>query len=146
MAYGKVVGYNEETLMRFGSFCQCEGSMLANPVVALHIVILWALAALSYCVCWGVLGETGLRATDIKSVTSFVDVFNGLVAFVLSLYVSLTLTRWWSTLYTHYGGLWGASDDLAKRQPRLQRFGRQLRLIVRLERRLRMRALLPRVG
>jgi hypothetical protein len=73
----------------------------------------WALAALSYCVCWGVLGETGLRATDIKSVTSFVDVFNGLVAFVLGLFVSLTLTRWWSTLFTHYGGLWGASDDLA---------------------------------
>jgi hypothetical protein len=48
MAYGKVVGYDEETLMRFGSFCQCEGSMLANPVVALHIVILWALACGSF--------------------------------------------------------------------------------------------------
>ena len=29
------------------------------------------------------------------------------------LFVSISLGRWWSVLFNHYGGLWGASDDLA---------------------------------
>ena len=100
----QVIDYDESKMLRCGAFCQTRGSVAVNSSVLGHVAVTWLIAAGTFGLVNACLSETGLRVLDTKSVSDFVDIFNGLVGFLLGLFVSISLGRWWSCLFNHYGG------------------------------------------
>lgn len=91
-------------MLRCGAFCQYRGSVAVNSSVMLHVLITWLIAGGTWALVTATLSTAGLRVLDTASLSSFVDVFNALVAFLLGLFVSISLGRWWAVLFNHYGG------------------------------------------
>ena len=105
----QVVGYSADALTTFG-WCRTNGTVCRTK-------FLWIQTLLLLCTTAGI-GYVGslTKAFDDVHITSLYHLImfmNGLSTFLLGLFVSLSLSRWWSLRYTCLGELWTVVAELA---------------------------------
>ncbi len=57
--------------------------------------------------------EMQSSSEDVGEMDGLLNSFNGFVAFLLALFVSKSVSRWWDLRLQYVGGVWGATDDLS---------------------------------
>jgi hypothetical protein len=93
----QIIGYSTDAVTTLACF-RLSGTVLASRFIWIQSILL---AILSLCIfAIGVSTEIFFHVSMSKF-TSMLSFLNGLCTFLLSLFVSLTLARWWSLRYVY---------------------------------------------
>ena len=114
----KVVKYDSRELLKGGGWAK----VLFTPAVAATIfgdaglyvsVASYAAVALAVQPVCAALGLAVPSADDVESLRGLVDFLSASLTFVLGLFISQIVDRWWRARTEALGALWGAVDTLA---------------------------------
>lgn len=119
IAYGisgvpKLLEYDLRHLVRYGGIITAftRGTILRlDDGVAKHMMALSVLAGVVACVMWSSIDD--LKNVDTTSLVKLADYMNGFCPFVLGLYVSLALSRWWALRVQALGSVFDAVANCA---------------------------------
>jgi len=119
LAYGisgkpKLLEYDLKKLVRYGGVATSltPGTILrVDDGVLRHMCLLLLLSMTVAIVMWAAVED--LKAVDTKSLENLAEYMNGFCPFVLGLYVSLALARWWALRVQALGSVFDAVANVA---------------------------------
>lgn len=119
IAYGisgvpKLLEYDLKHLVRYGGIATAfiRGTILRlDDGVLKHMGVLLVLATAVACIMWS--GIEDLENVDTTSLEKLADYMNGFCPFVLGLYVSLALSRWWALRVQALGSVFDSVANCA---------------------------------
>lgn len=106
----QIINYSSDALITFG-WMSTLGTVLRSRFIWLQTLVLIAFTGLIFG--YGIWNGSYYRDVDTTTLTSFVKLLHTLSTFLLSLFVSLTLTRWWNIRINCVQALWDNICDLA---------------------------------
>ncbi|CBZ55007.1 conserved hypothetical protein [Neospora caninum Liverpool] len=108
-APGQLVRYSDEVISSWQVFTLLSGTVFTSRRLWSAVLLYWILALM---ICLLILHlESEASHLQYTSFKALVDYLSTLIGFLLGMYVSNSLSRWWS-LRMHIDHLWGCVDDL----------------------------------
>lgn len=110
----KLIKYDDQHYVGFAALWSLRGTYLVSSTIWLTCSVYWVLCALMVALGW-FLHERKVPLDSPENVAHFETLagyFTALIGFMLGMFVSTLVGRWWSVRNNCIGGLWGAIDDL----------------------------------
>ncbi|PFH34022.1 hypothetical protein BESB_071740 [Besnoitia besnoiti] len=105
----QIVRYSDEVISSWQVFTLLSGTVFTSRRLWSAVALYWVLALV---ICLLILHfESEASHLQYTSFKALVDYLSTLIGFLLGMYVSNSLSRWWS-LRMHIDHLWGCVDDL----------------------------------
>ena len=104
----QIIGYSTDAVTTL-AFLRTTGTVLASRFIWIQTAGLAAICILVFIVGHLTQCFAGLSTEKFASIVTFM---NGLTTFILSLFISLTLARWWALRYSCLGELWNQVAEL----------------------------------
>ncbi|EPR60851.1 hypothetical protein TGGT1_310250 [Toxoplasma gondii GT1] len=106
---GQLVRYSDEVISSWQVFTLLSGTVFTSRRLWSAVLLYWILALM---ICLLILHlESEASHLQYTSFKALVDYLSTLIGFLLGMYVSNSLSRWWA-LRMHIDHLWGCVDDL----------------------------------
>ncbi|PHJ21588.1 zinc knuckle domain-containing [Cystoisospora suis] len=106
---GQLIRYSDEVVSSWQAFTLVSGTVFTSRRLWSAVLFYWSLAL---AICLLILHfESEASRLQYSSFKALVDYLSTLIGFLLGMYVSNSLSRWWA-LRMHIMHLWGCVDDL----------------------------------
>jgi len=110
----QITEYDGTALLRYKAFFTKNGTVLENRFVWIQTAVMVAMSAVLcvFVLFFSVFGKSA-ETLDLSNLESMTKYMSSLTGFILGLFVSLALGRWWSMRTDCLGELWGAITDVS---------------------------------
>jgi len=106
----QIVGYSVDALISFGFLTNTKGTLCRTRFLWIQTLIIFAVMSLIFILGIETKVFHGMSTTALYHLIVFM---NGLCTFLLSLFISLSLSRWWSLRYDCVGDLFKSIAETA---------------------------------
>ena len=105
----QIIAYSVDSLIAFGFF-STKGTFLRTRFLWVQTLLVFIISSIVFVVGYETQAFDNLSTASLKQLITFM---NGLCTFLLSLFISLSITRWWSIRYSCLGDLFNSVSETA---------------------------------